>query len=631
MTEGASPNRLPAILAGGWFAAVAGIFLVRYDGWVIPIQFGHVLLAAVPQLRFGPHFVVFARERVLDLLWLALLLATAWPVGKLIIRRPGWLESLVALGLGLTVIAAVTLAIAAVSTRVVGGVFLLLALWAVPAVRADRPRWPRLGRGDAVWMALLTAAALLQLPGAWVPPFEYDELEYHLGAPMDYLRAGRIAFLPYNFYSNLPQLTEMLYLLALVTRSEIAAKLVHGLFGLLTAGVVAVVGSRLWSRQVGWLAAALFYTMPFVQDLSQTARVDLATAFFASLAAGSWLLGMPWHWSALAAGGAVATKWTAIPVVLLPMLVLILAQTRTLWPAVRFGLVATVPVVPWLVKNALLTGDPIYPLWRDSPHWTAAQAALFAEKHYPTFGWNQLWERPWQYSFAEPGAVPLLLATAPLIVLGWRRAGRARTAAWLCGAAYAGWFLLTFRPWRFFLPMAPVAAWVGAVAVQQHGRWLKIGLAGLWAVALCSMGLNAVVDAGDPTTLPPRLSFVQHALGQTSREEFVARLGRGVLEPVLWMNEHLPPDAKVLYVGEARVYYARHPVLWSTAFDRHPLQQAGLAELGVTHVYINFSELQRLSSGYGYLRDIDWGALRRDLQTRAREIYRSDRAVVYAL
>jgi len=97
------------------------------------------------------------------------------------------------------------------------------------------------------------------------------------------------------------------------------------------------------------------------------------------------------------------------------------------------------------------------------------------------------------------------------------------------------------------------------------------------------------------------------------------------------MNEHLPPDAKVLYVGEARVYYARHPVLWSTAFDRHPLQQAGLAELGVTHVYINFSELQRLSSGYGYLRDIDWGALRRDLQTRAREIYRSDRAVVYAL
>ncbi len=642
MTEAAPPNRLPAILAGGWLAAVAGIFLLRHDGWLIPLQFGRVLLATLPQLGVGPHFGAFVRERLMDILWLALLLATAWPIGRLIVRRAGALESLLAIGLGLTVLAAATLAIAAVTTQTVGWVFVGLGLWALPSVRrqlaARRSPNPLTG-WEWVLVAWLIASALLQLPGALVPPFEYDELEYHLGAPMDYLRAGRVAFLPYNFYSNLPQLTEMLYLLALATRSDIAAKLLHWLFGLLTTGAIVGIGARLWSRRAGLTAGAIFYCLPFVQDLSQTARIDLATAFFATLAAGGLLLNWPWHWSALAAGCAVATKWTAIPVVMLPLLVVILAQTRKLWPAVRYGLVGLMPVLPWLVKNAVLAGDPVYPLWRESPHWTADQAALFAEKHYATFGWSQFWERGWHYSFIEVGAVPLIMATLPLafLILLWPRlasAATGREVRWACLlflAAYAGWFLLTFRPWRFLLPMLPVAALAGGWAVEQHGRWLKAGLAGLCGVALCLMGLNVVVDARDPVTVPPRLSFVQHALGQTSREEFIRQLGRGVLEPVVWMNENLPVTAKVLYVGEARVYYARHPVLWSTAFDQHPLQQAGLADLGVTHVYINFSELQRLSAGYGYVNDIDWGAFRRHLQQRAREVYRSDRAVVYAL
>ena len=122
-------------------------------------------------------------------------------------------------------------------------------------------------------LALVVAAAAINLLGAVVPPFEYDELEYHLGAPSEYLKAGRILFLPHNFYSNMPQLTEMLYLLAMVVRSDVAAKLLHWSFGLLSAMAVYSVASRRWSSRVGMTAAALFYAVPFVQDLSQTARI----------------------------------------------------------------------------------------------------------------------------------------------------------------------------------------------------------------------------------------------------------------------------------------------------------------------------------------------------------------------
>src|SRR5207244_343934 len=92
-------------------------------------------------------------------------------------------------------------------------------------------------------LALIVVAAAINLLGAVVPPFEYDELEYHLGAPSEYLKAGRIIFLPHNFYSNMPQLTEMLYLLAMTVRSDVAAKVLHWTFGVLSAAAVYAVAA----------------------------------------------------------------------------------------------------------------------------------------------------------------------------------------------------------------------------------------------------------------------------------------------------------------------------------------------------------------------------------------------------
>src|SRR5579862_1499308 len=109
------------------------------------------------------------------------------------------------------------------------------------------------------------------------------------------------------------------------------------------------------------------------------------------------------------------------------------------------------------------------------------------------------------------------------------------------------------------------------------------------------------------------------------------------------MNEHLPKDAKVLYVGEARVYYATRAVLWSTAFDQHPLTAmsreaktpeelvAALRARGVTHVYVNFAELERLRNGYNYMIAANWSLIRHTMESEMREIHRSGRGIVYEL
>jgi hypothetical protein len=487
-------------------------------------------------------------------------------------------------------------------------------------------------------LACIIVAGLLSLPGTFAPPFEYDELEYHLGAPAEYIRAGHIVFLPHNFYSNMPQLTEMLYLLGMVTSTDGAAKLLHWAFGVLAAGAVYSVATRLWTRKIGITAAALFYCTPFVQDLSQTARVDLATTFFGVLAFAGLLIWWTdgerrYLWlSALSAGAAISTKWTAAPVVLLPAVAVLLARRR-LWMASGYFLVAAVVVLPWAIKNWLLAGNPVYPLLYSvfrSPFWSAEQAGLFAAKHYPAFGWREgagFLGLIWQYSFSEPCAVPLLLMVAPLILLVRHADSLARRAGWLFVAAYAGWFVLTFRPWRFLFPAFPLAAMIGACALEQvtGERLVRFVIRGavllVMVVSLAVLGMNDTMDVEEPTRTSPRISFLSYALGQSSRDEFVARMGRGTFEPVVWMNQNLPATAKVLYVGEARAYHARHEVVWCTAFDKFPPTN------DVTHVYVNYSELNRLRNHYGYPRGLDV----EELLGRAREIHRSRFAAVYAL
>ncbi|MGD1020421.1 MAG: glycosyltransferase family 39 protein [Verrucomicrobiia bacterium] len=661
-------TRLLAIL---WVVGLALIYFVRYNGGAVLTQLEWMIRASMPVLHVGPYFREFWIARICDVGCVVAIMAASLGLGAMVagrlIARRDVLGMLFALGVGLWCLAVLVLVTGAISMANVPCTFLALACWLLPSPRRFLGDFHVSTERTDDWAKLMIAclflAAALNLAGALAPPFEYDELEYHLGALADYQRAGRIVFLPRNFYSDMPQLTEMLYLLAKATTSDIAAKLLHWLFGLLTAGAVYGVAQRLWSKRVGLTAAALFYCTPFVQDLSQTARIDLATAFFATLAFGALVLwaeeeekrDLLWL-SALGVGGAVATKWPAVPVVLFPtVLLLVLRRKYRLLPG--FCLVTIVMVAPWLAKNWLLAGNPVYPLfsgWFPSPHWGPEQALVFSQRHAPTFGIATVGEflAPlWKYSFVEAGAVPLLLLTAPLLLVAPWPEPAAKRAGWLVVGAYAGWFCFTFRPWRFLFPAFGMAAVAGAFAMEKLGRQatvriaMRVSVGLVMASSLATLALNDLVDAGDPSRMPLQMSLAQYALGQFSRDEFVARAGKGVLEPIIWMNENLPVSAKVLYVGEARAYYAKQTVVYSTAFDQNSLTAmsrvaktpeellAALRAQGITHVYVNSSELNRLEHGYKYMADANWSLIQDMLnqQQFAKKVHTSGTRVVYEL
>ena len=124
---------------------------------------------------------------------------------------------------------------------------------------------------------------------------------YHLAAPAQYLRHGKIVELPYDHHSYFPFTMEMLFLWGLALRGPVLAKLFHWLMLPLCCAALVAIGKRHLSLRAGLLAAALFASLPFVLIEATTAYVDLGLTAFVLLAylcfanwkstgEGSWLI-----------------------------------------------------------------------------------------------------------------------------------------------------------------------------------------------------------------------------------------------------------------------------------------------------------------------------------------------------
>jgi len=95
------------------------------------------------------------------------------------------------------------------------------------------------------------------------------------------------------------------------------------------------------------------------------------------------------------------------------------------------------------------------------------------------------------------------------------------------------------------------------------------------------------------------------------------------------INRQLPQDAKILLIGEARAFYFDRPVVYWTVFNRNDFALAAaegvkatvdyLLSMGVTHLYVDWMEVQRLQSTYGLEKSIN-PAFLKALNRRARRI-----------
>ena len=360
------------------------------------------------------------------------------------------------------------------------------------------------------WSAvvLIAMAALLAFLATSAPEEFYDSLVYHLALPKLYLLNQGIVQTPHNAFSGAPQGVQMLYGLLLSVGDEHLTALLHFSFGLGTALVLWRCANKYCSRDVGIMSALLFYLCPMALRAGSASGADLAASFYCALAffailrsveppnipEVSGIKGKNRAWSICAGlliGLGMSTKYNVFPVGLALVLVHAWATRQHGLPlrnSVYVAFLALLVLSPWLFKNLLFFGNPMYPFLNNlsgsGPHladWTgflgAAQSRNLVKTFATVVGWKDFILLPWTLSQGAgienwPGAA--FIAALPwILLLRWSNDSH-KTSAIAAGSAYLAWSL-TSTQGRFLLPALPIIAYVAALAVNQSEvpRWMR--------------------------------------------------------------------------------------------------------------------------------------------------------------
>lgn len=489
-----------------------------------------------------------------------------------------------------------------------------------------RPRaGPDLTTTERVMLAGCVVSVLAAVPLALTPPTVRDELIQHLALPKLYLAEGRIFEIPFMNFSYFPNNADLLYMVALSAGSDVAARVIHLSFGVLTGLLLYRMLSREVSRSYAMAAFILYVTTPVVLNLSRTAYVDLAGTFYAAaslFAVLKWKEGAPVKWlyyGAVAMGLALGTKYNNLVTFFLLTLMVLHAGSGKggalggVKLAGVFAAVSLAVVSPWLVRNMVWTGSPLYPLVKSTARSISSGAGAQVsgavtpvEKRFLLYGEGVLdvvllpvrifLEGRDNSIRAFDGVLnPLFLVFVPGAFFkrgpGVLRKNRYLLLAFFLLFLYLAFFTVDLVI-RYVLPAyvaVVVLATFGVRNFMESGRLKHIGS----ILAAMLMMFNAVYAVGLYRTYKPW----RYLAGAESRGEYLARVLPDY-RALSYANENLPEGSKVMFIFSGdRGYYWDSEYVYKDRTGRWLIRQVNrasapedLAEafrsMGVTHLFM---------------------------------------------
>lgn len=496
---------------------------------------------------------------------------------------------------------------------------ILLTLTSLPSLRSFWQEVKRVKRPFFPITLYLALATSLAFTTALLPPTSWDSLSYHLRGPALYLQAGRIYPDIDIFSLNNPFLLEMVFLLALALRSDIAAQLIHFFFLPLLIVQVYVLATHSFKLTAGWTAVLLLFTIPITLQLAPTAYNDLALTFTILATLYSYLR---WHetsqdrWlllSGLFSGLSMSLKYTSFIAPLLIGLLLIAQQWRQPRQLVRLLLLFAAPTLlvalPWYIKNWAFTGNPVYPFVWNGRFWDDFRTNAH-QNPGSGIGWNLTAILTLPYSLTlgindasgdgAPG--PLFLAFLPLLLLHFRRQTPLAFRILLAYTVlhYGFWVLgvinsAPLRQGRLLFPalvaLCPILAWVMADLKRfDHPlfslhRFLNLILATVLCFGLVSQ--TAVWLTHTPFA---------HLISTQSRADYLEQQLGHLYNATATLDDLLPSQAVVQFLWEPRTYYCQLTCRGDHILDKYahlehlhataPAIAHALAAEGVTHLLI---------------------------------------------
>ncbi|MCC6546680.1 hypothetical protein IT570_05880 [Candidatus Sumerlaeota bacterium] len=434
---------------------------------------------------------------------------------------------------------------------------------------------------------------------ALAPQVESDGLRYHLVTIQEWVRAGSFVKIPYNANSNLPALGSVLVadygfilpsanLLQVLQWANFCALIVFGgaFARQLDRSMLASCGcgrtqfDGYAARTAGLLVAGI----PVVGLVASWPFVDVGSA--AQLIAAAWAF-TPGSFRSrrmrvlaggLFTGAAVATKISNLPIAaMICAFALFLSPDRSPGRIIRDALLiggcVLVIMAPWLIKNWMHHGNPVYPLAYGvfgGPEWSAANDAFYKAKMAEKgLGHDviHLLRAPFDvttltmrgtFEQHNPGPAFLAMLPACLLAVGVIRKRRIMTpaiAALLTMiVGYAIWFK-TYQSARFLMPILLLSITLGVAVIYSIAA--RLGRVAM----LIARGVLGVIGALSAAWLPFYLlsstRVLQTSLGLNSELVFITT--RFATYPAIqWLNKETQRDEPVFYIGEFRSAYAWH-------------------------------------------------------------------------
>ncbi len=487
-----------------------------------------------------------------------------------------------------------------------------------------------LREGGCVPLAILTALVLLyQAYHAIAPEISFDSLVYHLGLMNLYRLEGGIVATPANLYSGFPMLLEWVYAFLLYFGDEIFAKLAH--WGCALGVTLSFCGLALRCRRplAGWLASILFLSVPVLLYNVMRAGVDVGSAFAILLCVHALAIRVSfpeeegwnggWALPAVFLAVAMGIKYVNWP--LWGAFLVLLLFLRVPKPIVlRFGALSGALTLPWILKNIVLTRNPVFPFFHelfvsDPPfpvNWRTLRVDAWG-RHWSKIleGGRHLWEliaHPWYITirgsteFDHIG--PLMLMLLPILL--WRRSQSRETRLWLWAllAVWLCWWPASSMV-RFFLPGLALLSFALADALA---RTKPPRLRAVLMAAIAALAVDAIMIFTGITSSSDSPAYQIHGM---SKEEYLSHsrftYPASYYQAARWIGKNTPEDARVLIVGGGRGYYHQRPFIANSPLDADVLStwlkssatpeelSRRFNEAGVSYLLVNLAWLwQRL-------------------------------------
>jgi hypothetical protein len=472
------------------------------------------------------------------------------------------------------------------------------------------------------WFWLLAAPALSAAlvstmfpPGMlWKPeePHGYDAVEYHLQVPREWYETGRIAPLEHNVFSYFPFGVEMHYLLAFHLRGGAwagmyLAQLIHLAMTALAAAAAGAFAIRLSSdRRIAVIASVAGATVPFLAQLAPMAFNEGGLLLFGTLCVGWTVLAMRdllagkpsgrrFVLAGVLAGLACGVKLTAGPLLLvgMPLAILAAAGRRAPRAAIAgvlvFGLAGVAAFSPWLVRNAVWCGNPVFPEATSlfgKAHFTDVQVERWARAHHPQPERQPAAGRVAAFGTEVAGNWQFGFVLLPLAVVGAAMARGRPEAVFLAVLMLVHvvfWLGFTHLQGRFFVLAVPVA--VLLVAAVPWGTFG--GSRFRFAVPALAVVVTAAAVLGwwgVHVRLRAKLDSLRDERGVDARGRILAD------DQIGWLTEEVlsgfpqdDPSAKLLLAGDAQAFW--YPVPASRLRYRTPFDVREGPEVTVFQVY----------------------------------------------